>query len=78
MSGYKSATAAQRRRATNQENPLSTSYKGPQASINSAKMFSSNYSQHSRSAQQPPQPKEEPKEGILGINKMTIPQAITL
>jgi hypothetical protein len=63
MSSNRAVQAAQRRRAAPETRP-------PQPSINSSQVFSRQQTQQ--------QPQQQPKEGITSINKMTIPQAITL
>ena len=79
MSVNKGVAAAQRRRTTTQEPPRQ---RMPQPSINSSQMFGNNASgppQPGRPGQQQQQQQHpDETEGIAGISKMTIPQAITL
>jgi hypothetical protein len=79
MSANRSVQAAQRRRAGPSNDSIPG--RGPQPSINSSQMFSN----QSRPGQQPSRPGQHPSiqqnqklDGLAGLNKMTIPQAITL
>jgi hypothetical protein len=93
MSANRSVQAAQRRRATPQDGGMPGS-KGPQPSINSAQLFANQARPGSgpnmptgrlagqqaalqQKQMQQPQQKQQP-EGISGVSKMTIAQAITL
>lgn len=85
MSANRSVQAAQKRRAGPQDGGMPG--KGPQPSINSSHVFSNQVKPgqgpnipNGRSAGQPvvTQQQKQPVEGIPGVNKMTIAQAITL
>jgi hypothetical protein len=87
MSANRSVQAAQRRRSGPAD---ATPGRGPQPSINSSQMFASQSNQNVRpgangrlagqqaiSQQQQQQPNNK-NDGVTGISKMTVPQAITL
>lgn len=90
MSANRSVQAAQKRRAGPQDGGMSG--KGPQPSINSSHMLSNQVKpgqgpnmpngrlvgQPVVTQQQQQKQKQEPVDGISGVNKMTIAQAITL
>jgi hypothetical protein len=83
MSANRSVQAAQRRRSGPTD---ATPGRGPQPSINSSQMFAGQPSNSSGRpgqnrgtvTQQQQQPTQQKSEGLSGVNKMTIPQAITL
>ena len=92
MSANRSVQAAQRRRATPQDGGMPGS-KGPQPSINSAQLFANQArpgsgpnmptgrlagQQAALQQKQMQQPQKQQPEGISGVSKMTIAQAITL
>jgi hypothetical protein len=88
MSGNRSVQAAQRRRSGPTD---ATPGRGPQPSINSSQMFASQPNTNVRPGttgrlagqqaalqQQQMQQHQQKPEGLSGISKMTVPQAITL
>lgn len=79
MSANRAVQAAQRRRAGPPE-PSPPGKSTPQPSINSAQMFAGQNRQQQGRQQQQQIPAQQPSAGgaINSVNKMTIPQAITL
>jgi hypothetical protein len=88
MSANRSVQAAQRRRAGPSNSEPAIPGRGPQPSINSSQIFSNQSrqgqpqtGQNSRAnpmSKQPIQPQMQQNNKLSSVNKMTIPQAITL
>ena len=72
MSANRSVLAAQRRRAGPTNSEPAIPGRGPQPSINSSQMFAN------QGKQQQQQQQQTKTEGLSSVNKMTVPQAITL